>query len=152
MKVYIATCGVYSSYRIQRVFLNKEKAEKYVSLQPCNADCMVEEYDITESEPEEVKYCTIQYTIRDDTQPLYEFKICTTSNMDINMERINSTQYWSTNSRLWLLREISQKNYDEEKLYNKYLKVCQDLYAQIKYHQSMGWDDKMIREWLKGVK
>ena len=46
MKVYIVTQGEYSAYRIEKVFLNKEKAEKYAKYKSTDYDeCFVEEYD-----------------------------------------------------------------------------------------------------------
>lgn len=50
MKVYIVTAGEYSDYHICKVFLDKEKAEKYVALENelnkgCWDECYINEWD-----------------------------------------------------------------------------------------------------------
>lgn len=44
MKVYIVTRGEYSDYQIESVFLDKEKAEKYIDTH--DSDMEIEEYDL----------------------------------------------------------------------------------------------------------
>lgn len=54
MKVYVVTSGIYSDYRIQKIFLNKSKAEEYKKWLPNSND--VEEYDISDDDTIEKQY------------------------------------------------------------------------------------------------
>jgi len=67
MKVYIVTQGEYSDYRIVKVFLNKEKAEKYAKYNSTGYDeCFVEEYDTYDENLITKKHyikCSLHYDI-----------------------------------------------------------------------------------------
>ena len=48
MKVYIVTEGQYSDYHIEKVFLDKNEAYKYMAIEG-SYSCQVEEYEITDN-------------------------------------------------------------------------------------------------------
>lgn len=52
MKIYVVTEGEYSDYRIRKVFLDKEKAEKYIEIayrtRASLDDCTIEEYETSD--------------------------------------------------------------------------------------------------------
>jgi hypothetical protein len=54
MKIYIVTSGMYEGYSIEKVFLNREKAEKYAQLYPTDIwgdkTTKVEEYETFDDE------------------------------------------------------------------------------------------------------
>lgn len=153
MKVYVVTSGSYSDYSINRVFLDKEKAEKYVDM--CE-DSEIEEYETDDDkEINEIKYVRIYYGVEPNQLPKYQFHLIKTNTLDKSEENIKHTSYFcysSNRESLSICRIIKQLNYNEEDLKNKYEKVCQDLYAQIKYQKSQGWDRDMINKWLKTIK
>ena len=84
-KAYIVTSGSYSDYSIERVFLNKEKAERYIELCDNHWDTpVIEEYDIDDNNSiDEIVYV--------------EGKHCKSKNlifknkeMDVSIKRTNS--------------------------------------------------------------
>ena len=158
MKIYIITSGSYSDYGIRRVFTDLEKAEKYASL--CDTDggyneARIEEYETEESDFQAITYVDIDYKVNDNGEE-YTFKINKTNTLDDKESDINDTYYygWDYNNEKVILikRVINNLNYDEQFLKDKYLKVCHDLFAQIKYMQTQGGLEKDIQQWLEGNK
>lgn len=47
-KVYVVTSGSYSEYGICRVFMDKEKADKYVEMMSGHLDMEVEEFEVSD--------------------------------------------------------------------------------------------------------
>jgi hypothetical protein len=202
MKVYIITSGEYSDYHIERVFLNKEKAEQYVKL--VNNDSSWNEVGIEELESSddeiiaEIKYIHAKYIvtlkenkninnekiiklqnmikdkattqgekenasrliqkIKDSNNIIeqfnYDFKIKTSNTLDDKEENLKYTSYSEFNynkieKRICIQRVVHGEVINKEKLKQKYLKVCQDLYIKIKSLINIeGWNENMIQEWL----
>ena len=66
MKVYVVTSGDYSSYRIEKVFFNKEKARFYQMIN-CPSDGYVEEYEISDdvvNDNQRNRPVKVEYNIR----------------------------------------------------------------------------------------
>lgn len=157
-KVYVVTSGSYSDYGIDRIFLNKEKAETYHELiKRTHYDVNdIEEYDLSDDEVfTPYYYIEFVYYIpgmedkygrtRIKGRPSlfggeYYIDIYKCKDGDIYTPK-RSTDY--TNGTITLIRPIG---YNKDKvnldfLKEKYLKVCQDLSAQIRYHFYMGGNE-----------
>jgi hypothetical protein len=141
MKVYIVTSGCYSDYHIDRVFLDKSKADHYAE---GVSDSLVEEYNTCEEVFD--LFTVITYTDDNDY-----FTVSTENTLDCpNPENMNVTKYdWG---HIWLQRVILKPkltDFSIEKLKLIYKKVCLDLQAEIKsLIQVEGWTEKMIEKWL----
>lgn len=158
-KVYLITSGSYSDYSIDKIFLSKEKAEQYHDLiKRTHYDVNdIEIYDLSDDEIF-TPYYYIQFvyyipgmeekyrrSILSDGRPslfggeyYIDLYMC---NDDVNCADNRCTSYH--NGILTLTRPVG---YDKsvvnlESLEQKYLKVCQDLTAQIRYHLYMGAND-----------
>jgi len=146
-KVYIVTSGEYSDYVIERVFLDKQKAEAYVRV--CEKS-KLEEYEVADQEifiP--INYLLINYTSGYFNMRGYTLHTTNTVD-DPNIFNWTSFSYYKNYYEISLKRIIYTKEYDAEKLGEKYLKVCEDLKTQIDaLLQLEGWTPKMIEEWLK---
>ncbi len=149
MKIYIVTSGEYSDYDIERVFLDENKANKYAKMR---AYSKVEEYETEENEFSEIIYASISYQIENDKED-YNFTMHITNTLDDDEKDMHYTGFYGWTTRpveyLNLKRVIRNRNYDEEKLRDKYLKVCHDLYAKVKYMQTQGHTMDDINVWLK---
>ena len=160
-KVYLVTYGSYSDYCIDKIFLSKEKAETYYNLiKNTTYDVNdIEEFDLSDDEVfTPYYYIEFKYYISG-----MEDKYCRSSH-PINMPHLFGGQYyinvyqcldnssyatkrWSNyaNGIITLKRPIgtSKDKIDIDYLTDKYLKVCYDLAAEIRYHLFMGereWD------------
>ena len=135
-KVYVITSGEYSSYCIEKIFLDKIKAEKYCKY---HRNFQIEEYDTSDNDI---------YTLFKYVDIFYKFNISKYDfHIDISIKtayREESTCYlepWFHTSAYY---EYITINYthpineleDEEKIKNKYMKVFQDITAEIKYFLS----------------
>lgn len=145
-KVYIVSCGSYSDWRILHIFRNKEKAYYYHSL--CNAYDLneVEEYEISDDilfEP--IYYVDFKYAIMDlvddsdfrkYSKQNYEINVCNSNTLESTFDSLTKTRY--NNGIIHLLRPIKNNKYSINDLENKYLKVCYDLEAKIRYELQNG--------------
>jgi hypothetical protein len=155
MKVYVITSGSYSDYGIDKVFLDKEKAEKYVELSKDKWDePRIEIYETDENDNAEIKpikYVNVGYLKQKRYSwegQGFKFKICTTNTIDDTEEDVKQTYLWGNGNELHLQRVI-KGDYDEGELYLKYEKVCQDLMAKVSSLLNIeGWTVKMVEEWL----
>lgn len=154
-KAYIVTSGSYSDYTIERVFLDKEKAEKYIKL--CdNAfdEPVIEEYDTDDNKIiDEIVYVEGRHYKNQKSS----FK---NKEMDVSIKRTNSLDddpceikrnWFNKNydgSYSLSIRRVLNGNFDEEKIIKKYEKVLYDLMAQVEYLITTGWDVRMIQEWF----
>jgi hypothetical protein len=151
MKIYLVSSGEYSDYGIRKIFLNEENALKYANTHNRKyEDYQVEEWDAVDSEEnfilQEFKYVTVYYNVYEDGEIEFKLEVNKTSSADIENELdLNDTYYYETKgwtgsysgykkgyNTVYLKRQISG-DVNEEKLKDKYLKVCQDTYAKIKY-------------------
>lgn len=155
MKVYVITSGSYSDYGIDKVFLDKEKAERYVELSKDKWDePRIEVYETDENDNSDVKpinYVSVGYQKRKRyswEDQGFKFKICTTNTIDDTEESVKQTYLWNKGNEIHIQRVIKGE-YDEELLYSKYEKVCHDLMAKIdSLIKVEGWTIKMVEEWF----
>lgn len=145
MKVYIITSGIYSDYRINRVFLDKNKANEYAEW--LNDDHVtVEEYDTSDND-----YINKQYHVR-VTLKWYKNKkekLSTNSYRDCESDyNYNFYTNYGGNygEELVLTRTVNGENFDEHYWEDKLTKYAYDLKAQIEYLKSEGFDEKSIQE------
>ena len=152
MKVYIVTSGSYSDYQIDRVFLDKEKAETYVKLSE-GRDAILEEYEADDDKLiNKITYVYASY--RKDcsySEDYIDVRIIDTNSLDTTKENLNNDRFWlymSGEKSLTISRALNRE-YEEENIKNKYKKVLYDLMAKIEsLLQLEGWDEKMVQEWL----
>ena len=153
-KVYIVSTGDYSDYTIEAVFLNREKAENYKN--HLNGSNDIEEFETSDDKIiEPLNYCFITYYFELNTYTVLSNKEL--NSIDIQMFNGNTIDNdWVTNkteidycSCLSLIRIINNENdFDENTLKDRYLKVCQDISANIKQLRTEGFSDKQINEIL----
>lgn len=150
-KVYIVTSGYYSDYSIERVFLDKEKAEKYVSVSYRN-DMSVEEYDITDLNVE-------LENIKNVKEITYQCEIRTGKEINISFDDINSIdfeistyvyEYYYNNNELTLsLTRQLRENETENQATERIMKIAQDISAEIRYELSNGTTIDEINKMLE---
>lgn len=157
-KAYVVTSGSYSDYGIDRIFLSKEKAEAYHELiKRTHYDVNdIEEYDLSDDEVfTPYYYIEFVYYIPGMEDKYSKTRIKGRPSLFggeyyINVYKcIDGDRYAScrstdyVNGTITLIRPIG---YNKDKinldfLTEKYLKVCQDLSAQIRYHFYMGGNE-----------
>jgi len=143
MKVYIVTDGSYSDYHIERVFLEKEKAEHFSEL----IDGDVGEYE-TDDDKQFEDYNVIRCWYNFIGEFTSYFTNIVGQKYALNKTAFSIFKNTSMNN-LYLQRVVPNDS-NEEDMTNKYKKVCYDIFAEIKYHKEVdGWSDKMIQEWVE---
>lgn len=153
-KVYIVSAGEYSDWRINKIFLNKEKAEAYHKI--CNDYDLndIEEYDTSDDEViTKITYCECSYQVIDSRYSDkrlsgdYKFEIKYGNTADNKEEYLNNTVFYDNKI---ILKRVLHGEFDEDKVKDKYLKVCQDLSAFIRNEITVnGASDRDICELLK---
>lgn len=157
MEVYVVTSGVYSDYGIEKVFLDKEKAEHYAQW---GYGRRVEVYNSSDDYKVNEVYKIVvngniaqNHIVLDPTISIYE----TDRHFDDSI--YFHTSWHSTINDVYAFgftKYISNDNYDKEFLYNKYKKAYYDLANIIKYHLSEGATeddiDKMLKFYLEKVR
>jgi hypothetical protein len=153
MKIYIVTAGEYSDYHIVRVFLDKEKAERYISLCGNHYDePVIEEYETDDdSIIEEINFIRAEF-IKTKNESKVNIQIKKSNTLDDNEEKINGNWFWyyeTLNQKQLIIERVLKNGYDEKRLKEKYKKVCYDLMTKIEsLIEIEGWTNKMIQEWL----
>lgn len=155
-KVYIVSSGCYSDYAIDRVFLDRENAEKYIKLTDNHWDsCRIEEYDTDDNkEFTEIVYIDGEYikgSQSSSDKDRIEVKIKRTNTLDDTEENVKQNYFYQSDyfgKQIIIRRVINNNNFDEEKIIKKYKKVLYDLMVQIEYLMSTGWNKNMIQKWL----
>ena len=84
MKVYVVTYGAYSEYHIKKVFLDKEKAEKYLAL--ITKSDVFDDYDFDSGRVEEYDTADDEIEIFDDEKGIKLWRI--KFNSEGNIEHI----------------------------------------------------------------
>lgn len=157
--IYIVTDGDYSEYIIKKVFLDKEKAEKYAKLSTDGYyQCEVEEWDTSDDKLiDEITYIYVEY--KKEKRISFNIEFVKTNTLDDKKGEIDYTDfsymdYSSIYDEIRIYKELTLRreitgNYDEENLKKKYKKVCHDVMAKIESLMELeGWTEEMIQEWL----
>ena len=145
MKVYVVTSGCYSDYRIEDVFINKEKAEEFIKWYN---DCTIEEYDTSDDIPIKREY-RIRVNLEWGTNGSEKtsariYKDSTPNDYDANY------QLYLDNGRskeVIIGRTIRAENYEnhcEEYWKNRYIKVAHDFKSIAQYLKSEGLTKRQI--------
>ena len=156
MKVYIVTSGTYSYYGIERVFLDKEKAEKYAEMMSSH-DYRVEEYETDDDKQiDEIRYVYGYYVknkknyYTNERTKEVQLKIDKNNTLDMATEDIKVTRYlerFDGGCEVYIQRLINPNLTDDENI-EKCKKTLYDLMAQIEYLKNEGWNKEMINELL----
>ena len=143
MKVYVVTSGEYSDYMINKIFLDKDKAEEYRKWLPDSND--VEEYDTSDED-----VINKQYRIWVDLKwyPNKKENLTARSRKDCETDyKYNFYyDYDGTWEELVVTRTVSGENFDEEFWKDKLAKYIYDLKAYVEYLKVEGFDEKRIRD------
>ena len=149
-KVYVVTTGEYSDYHIERVFLNRAKAETYAQIVRetddywyANSVC-VNEYDTSDDIIISKRWCVdFRYFIPDSnvTGGLYYYHIDIEPYVEEDNHIRHCTRYYGNMIELKRTLNSNPGDADKEKLAAKYLKICEDLYAKIEYELANGADE-----------
>ncbi|MGG0308325.1 hypothetical protein ABEY43_07075 [Priestia megaterium] len=154
MKVFIVTSGSYSDYGIDRVFLDEEKAQRYVDLKNTNnQNYRLEEYDTDDDKIiDEIPYVRVSYSKgsewEEDSLKVEIRKGNTLDDTEKYLNYQNISIYSSGEKEITIERVI--KNMDEEEaVINKYTKVAHDLMAEVEsLIEIEEWTESMIRNWF----
>lgn len=142
MKIYVVTSGIYSDYCIQRVFLNKEKAEEYrLWLRDANE---VEEYDTSDDILIEKKY-HVYVELRWYPDKSEKINVSAFKDTESNSNYQRYTDYYDW-EQISISRIINAENYDEQYWKDKITKVAYDLKAYVEYLKTEEFSYKQIRD------
>lgn len=143
MKIYIVTSGIYSDYRINRVYIDKNKANEYAEWLGSD-HVTVEEYDTSDNDYINKQYC-VRVTLK--WYKNKKEKLSTNSYRDCESDyNYNSYINWLYEEELVVVRTVNGVNFDEHYWEDKLTKYAYDLKAQIEYLKSEGFDEKSIQE------
>lgn len=143
MKVYVVTSGEYSGYMINKIFLDKDKAEEYKKWLPDSND--IEEYDTSDKDVIDKSY---QVRIELRWYPNKKEKLIARAWKDCESDSKYNfyANYGDTWEELDVVRTVSGENFDEEFWKDKLTKYIYDLKAYVEYLKVEGFDEKQIRE------
>lgn len=142
MKVYVVTSGTYSDYMIQKIFLDKDKAEEYRKWLPNSND--IEEYNTSDDD-----VINKQYKIRIDLKwyPNKRENLIARSWKDCQSDY--NYNYYSNYNDIWeelsVVRTVNADNYDEQWFKDKLTKYIYDLKADVEYLKTEGLDENQIK-------
>lgn len=143
MKVYIVTSGTYSDYMIQKIFLDKDKAEEYRKWLPDSND--VEEYDTSDDDTIDKKY-KVRVVLK--WYPNKEEKLIARSWKDCESDY--NYNYYSNYSDIWeelaVVRTVNADNYSEQYWKDKLTKFIYDLRAYVNQLKAEGFNEKFIKD------
>jgi uncharacterized membrane-anchored protein len=154
MKVYIITAGSYSDYHIERVFLDKENAERYVKLSQSNYGYDTPYIKVMETSDdkiiEKITYVEVYYNKGNSSEDI-DVDILVTNTLNTSEGEVKRNEFFlypSGTKELDIVRVIDNE-YDEYEIKEKYKKVAQDLMTQIESLIKIeGWTETMVDEWL----
>ena len=143
MKVYLVTSGEYSGYRIEKIFLDKKKAKEFAKWVPYAND--IEEYetadDVCYGKCYRVRATYVEgQQVRFDIDKVHIDKVSECSNQQTF---VNYTCY-KNKYELFIVRDIPEANWNEEKCKARMTKACYDYMGHIKYMLSEGATDKEV--------
>ena len=154
MEIYVITSGAYSDYGIDKVFLDKEKAEHYaewgigrkVEVYNTEDDCAVEEI----------------YKIHLHGRITYGGEVIIDCESVDKVDNIGTSSIWFYKGDFsWLPKNerscysfgftkcVNNNNYSKQYLEDKYRKVYYDIAAIIKDHLAIGANEFEIDDMLK---
>jgi len=160
--VYLVVSGEYSDFTHHAVFKTKEAADKFIELHRkkdeakewgwgyCDMEAVkMPLYDKGDLK-EEISVFIIEYRlangkeiIKHNTGQYYDFLLYEAHRTDIRNPNVDYLSLY--------LRRVVDKDCDEEKLAEKYTKVCRDFAAKIKSLVLIeSWTDKMLEE-VRGI-
>lgn len=143
MKVYIVTSGTYSDYMIRKIFLDKDKAEKYKEWLPDSND--VEEYNISDDDDIEKQY---KIRIELTWYPNKKENLIARSWKDCESDY--NYNYYSNYSDIWeelvVVRTVNADNYSEQYWKDKLTKFIYDLRAYVNQLKAEGFNEKFIKD------
>ena len=143
MKVYIVTIGEYSDYRIEEVFLTKEKAELYINAHKNDAhyyddDYNIEEYNTFDDkiyEEKDKKIVTLKYDCSYDSGVHYNVEIMDLALIDeknITVEDICIHTDYLDCRKIESLNFTKIVDSNRVKTEEQYEKILQDIVAEAK--------------------
>jgi hypothetical protein len=154
VEIYVITSGSYSDYGIIRIFTDKVKAELYVKLNPyARGDSTELQTWQTDDDTlfEQVRYVTVDYSVYDTGHINYGFSLTSSTTLDsevADMEYIYRDENGIKRTLLYLVRKVDNST-DGDILEERYKRVCEDLYAQIRsLIDTEGWTEEMVDKWL----
>ncbi len=134
-EVYVVTAGDYSEYHIEAVFKKRDKAEDYCS---CHPNSEIETFKFSDDKiytPFNRVHIQCHYKfdgVSKEMSTYFNFQRVTLEDWSIySKDSINSDVY----EKRWfdiVINRVLPENYNEEEVRNKYIKVFQDLKAEIK--------------------
>jgi len=158
MRLYVVTIGEYDDYRIDKIFLDEEKAKKYVKyknryIEYDDKEATLEIYDTEDRDFNPVVDIWIRYS---DAQKNWNDYLCTVESKTSLDKSINAFKIEcylrSYDKKLVLYMEQTLQIVidDVEEFKDKYEKICRDLMTQIKnLYEIEGWTLEMINDWLR---
>jgi len=145
MKAYLVSTGQYSSYEIDAVFLNKEKAEKYANILN---DAVLEVFEIKD----DVELPKVFWGIRIEIKPYkdgYMLKSCEVidKNYHQNIFGLNYSYFSNIDKVVTLEKDYSHKPTDEE--IERFKRSGYDIYRKVLAMLTTGISGNDIEKWLK---
>ena len=137
MKIYVVTSGSYSDYCIEKIFINKDKAEYFSKW--CR-DSQVEEYETSDEDIVAPGYkVSFNYDFSGNKPPYINIQksITAFTHSSLNGFSVSGNRF---------IPAINYKGDDYTK--EKYTKVCYDLSAQIKQWLNEGLNEDQINDIL----
>lgn len=135
MKVYLVTSGEYSDYGIEKIFLDKKKAEEFAKWIPYAND--IEEYE-TADDLDYGKYYRVRASYVEGEKVRFLIERVTEG---ANRETSVDYNFYRNRYELFIVRYIPEANWDEEKYTDRMTKACYDYMGRIKYMLSEGAND-----------
>ncbi len=157
-KVYIVTTGSYSDYRIRKVFIDEEKAKKYmktVGEEDAYNEPQIEEWDIENNVPQRFILFRSEMRIKQNNEISFYMSHGKCNTFDDHIEGLNGNHYWYRQGYIQICifrsMNIQEITLDIEKKYErKYKKVLTDIHTEIKALKEIeGWTNEMVKEWFE---
>ncbi len=152
---YVVTQGSYSDYRIVKVFLDKERAQRFLDIFSKSSydEVFIEEYEVEEREAKPLYVSVLKwYSISNES--VFKIKEFADTDVDSNYQS-NSSIYWGGFPDFHGTVELQRVFYttpDKEKLETRLMKVAQDIWAQVQEKtQVEGLTIDQVNQWLKGL-
>lgn len=142
MKVYVVTSGCYSDYRINAIFLDKDKAQKY-------ADVIYDSNPIEEFETEDDN---VETMIKEEVGEHTIVEVCIVDGKNPKLTFSHSTHFdkkydnFDTKDAIWYRRKINYTISEHDKIKEKAIKAAYDLLAFARSLKAEGYTIDKINE------